>query len=174
MQLTMPSASTPSSTSSAISATPVTSVSQVSSPSEMPSATNTSSHPSRTSSGPPCCETGRPVLADPITGTTICSCQYDAHILNYQRLAASAGIPLMYGPAAAAAAAAMAAYGSSATMPNSATPNNSGSTVANQPPPPPPPGSTIPGPGENFLPLSPEQLQSGAPFFPPPVSDFYE
>lgn len=65
-------------------------------------------------SGPPhhvCCETGRPVLADPLTGQTVCSCQYDAQLLNYQRLAAS-GLPLnMYGTAAAAAAAAAAAYG---------------------------------------------------------------
>ncbi|XP_022239468.1 iroquois-class homeodomain protein IRX-6-like [Limulus polyphemus] len=56
--------------------------------------------------GQNCCESGRPVLTDPLTGQTVCSCQYDAQILNYQRLAAS-GLPLnMYGTAAAAAAAA--------------------------------------------------------------------
>ncbi|RZF42940.1 hypothetical protein LSTR_LSTR004242 [Laodelphax striatellus] len=39
--------------------------------------------------GPPtrCCDTGRP-LFDPLTGQTICSCQYD--LLGYQRLASSA------------------------------------------------------------------------------------
>nr|USC30011.1 araucan Iroquois complex [Acanthoscurria geniculata] len=59
--------------------------------------------------GQPCCESGRPVLTDPLTGQTVCSCQYDAQLLSYQRLAAS-GLPLnMYGTAAAAAAA--AAYG---------------------------------------------------------------
>ncbi|GFR31222.1 homeobox protein caupolican [Trichonephila clavata] len=62
-------------------------------------------------SGQPCCESGRPVLTDPLTGQTVCSCQYDAQLLGYQRLAAS-GLPLnVYGTAAAAAAAA-AAYGS--------------------------------------------------------------
>lgn len=67
---------------------------------------------SQESSNPPhCCESGRPVLTDPITGQTVCSCQYDAHLLNYQRLAAS-GLPLgMYGPAAAAAYGAAAASG---------------------------------------------------------------
>ncbi|XP_076334602.1 uncharacterized protein LOC143238340 [Tachypleus tridentatus] len=51
--------------------------------------------------GQNCCESGRPVLTDPLTGQTVCSCQYDAQILNYQRLAAS-GLPLnMYGTAAA-------------------------------------------------------------------------
>ncbi|XP_076357991.1 uncharacterized protein LOC143250823 [Tachypleus tridentatus] len=56
--------------------------------------------------GQNCCESGRPVLTDPLTGQTVCSCQYDAQLLNYQRLAAS-GLPLnMYGTAAAAAAAA--------------------------------------------------------------------
>ncbi|KAG8188686.1 hypothetical protein JTE90_003942 [Oedothorax gibbosus] len=64
-----------------------------------------------TGSGQPCCESGRPVLTDPLTGQTVCSCQYDAQLLGYQRLAAS-GLPLnVYGSAAAAAAAA-AAYGS--------------------------------------------------------------
>jgi len=42
-----------------------------------------------------CCETGRPIVTDPVTGQTVCSCQYD-------RLAQG----LVYGPAAAAAAAA--------------------------------------------------------------------
>ncbi|XP_054706270.1 iroquois-class homeodomain protein IRX-6-like [Uloborus diversus] len=63
--------------------------------------------------GQPCCESGRPVLTDPLTGQTVCSCQYDAQLLGYQRLAAS-GLPALnvYGTAAAAAAAAAAAYGS--------------------------------------------------------------
>ncbi|RWS24907.1 homeobox protein caupolican-like protein [Leptotrombidium deliense] len=55
-------------------------------------------------SGQPCCESGRPVLTDPISGQTVCSCQYDSQLLNYQRLAASTALPLgMYNPAAAAA-----------------------------------------------------------------------
>ncbi|KAE8748262.1 mirror [Frankliniella occidentalis] len=40
-----------------------------------------------------CCDTGRPIFTDPITGQTVCSCQYD--LLSYQRLAsAGAGLPL--------------------------------------------------------------------------------
>ncbi|KAK9499803.1 hypothetical protein O3M35_002773 [Rhynocoris fuscipes] len=27
--------------------------------------------------GSPCCEGGRPVLSDPVSGQTVCSCQYD-------------------------------------------------------------------------------------------------
>lgn len=63
------------------------------------------------SGGQPCCESGRPVLTDPLTGQTVCSCQYDAQLLGYQRLAGLPGInAAVYGTAAAAAAAA-AAYG---------------------------------------------------------------
>ncbi|KAJ9591137.1 hypothetical protein L9F63_002323, partial [Diploptera punctata] len=36
-----------------------------------------------------CCDTGRPLFTDPLTGQTVCSCQYD--FLSYQRLA-SAGV----------------------------------------------------------------------------------
>ncbi|KAJ1525106.1 hypothetical protein ONE63_009948 [Megalurothrips usitatus] len=40
-----------------------------------------------------CCDTGRPIFTDPITGQTVCSCQYE--MLSYQRLAsAGAGLPL--------------------------------------------------------------------------------
>lgn len=28
--------------------------------------------------GPNCCENGRPVMTDPVTGQTVCSCQYDS------------------------------------------------------------------------------------------------
>ncbi|XP_050440279.1 homeobox protein caupolican isoform X1 [Adelges cooleyi] len=45
-----------------------------------------------TSTGPRCCDTGRPIFTDPITGQTVCSCQYD--LLSYQRLAAS-GVPAL-------------------------------------------------------------------------------
>lgn len=60
---------------------------------------------------PRCCDTGRPIFHDPITGQTVCSCQYE--FLNYQRLAS--GVPLSmysapYSDAAAATAAGMAAY----------------------------------------------------------------
>ncbi|KAL1517011.1 hypothetical protein ABEB36_000831 [Hypothenemus hampei] len=37
-----------------------------------------------------CCDTGRPIFTDPITGQTVCSCQYE--LLGYQRLA-GAGVP---------------------------------------------------------------------------------
>ncbi|XP_053676774.1 homeobox protein araucan [Anopheles nili] len=40
-------------------------------------------------SGGRCCDTGRPIFTDPISGQTVCSCQYD--LISYQRLA-SAGI----------------------------------------------------------------------------------
>jgi homeobox protein caupolican len=59
--------------------------------------------PTPTSAKSACCESGRLLLTNPITGQKVCSCQYDAHLLNYQRIAAS-GIPLgIYNPAAAAA-----------------------------------------------------------------------
>ncbi|XP_076325196.1 Iroquois homeobox protein 5a-like [Tachypleus tridentatus] len=58
---------------------------------------------SNPTAGQPCCESGRPVLSDPLTGQTLCSCQYDAQLLSYQRLTAT-GLPLnIYGTAAAAA-----------------------------------------------------------------------
>ena len=44
----------------------------------------------------PCCETGRPIVTDPVTGQTVCSCQYD-------RLSASLQTGLGYSPALAAA-----------------------------------------------------------------------
>lgn len=36
-----------------------------------------------------CCDTGRPIFTDPITGQSVCSCQYE--LLGYQRLAG--GVP---------------------------------------------------------------------------------
>ncbi|KAL3284320.1 hypothetical protein HHI36_018484 [Cryptolaemus montrouzieri] len=42
------------------------------------------------SSAQRCCDTGRPLFTDPITGQSVCSCQYE--LLGYQRLA-SAGVP---------------------------------------------------------------------------------
>lgn len=50
-------------------------------------------------SSPPgrCCDTGRPLFTDPLTGQTVCSCQYD--LLSYQRLASAgvgpAGLPAL-------------------------------------------------------------------------------
>ncbi|CRL00333.1 CLUMA_CG013606, isoform A [Clunio marinus] len=73
---------------------------------------------SATSNGPPnsrCCDTGRPLFTDPISGQTVCSCQYDQSIINYQRLASgmavggAPGMPLsMY--SAPYSAETMAAY----------------------------------------------------------------
>lgn len=51
--------------------------------------TSTPAAPRSTSPGSRCCDTGRPIFTDPISGQTICSCQYD--LLNYQRLAAGGG-----------------------------------------------------------------------------------
>ena len=99
----MPSASVPSSTGQAIGVTPA-SVASNSPGAGAVTPVSLTGPPRAPSGATPCCESGRPVLTDPITGQTVCSCQYDAHLLNYQRLAASTGIPLgMYGPAAAAA-----------------------------------------------------------------------
>lgn len=80
----------------------------------VPPGARSSSPCSATSNGPPssrCCDTGRPLFTDPITGQTVCSCQYDQSILNYQRLASgmATGPPLsMY--SAPYSAETMAAY----------------------------------------------------------------
>ena len=58
-----------------------------------------------------CCENGRPIMTDPHTGQTICSCQYGTALLNYSRVQ---GLPEgVYGSSAAAyaAQAAQAAQG---------------------------------------------------------------
>lgn len=53
----------------------------------------TSSAP--TSGSPPaaqrCCDTGRTLFTDPISGQSVCSCQYE--MLGYQRLAGVPGLP---------------------------------------------------------------------------------
>ena len=59
----------------------------------------------------PCCDTGRPLVTDPVTGQTVCSCQYERLQAQLQNGLASAG----YGPAAAAAAARLAAVSSAVT-----------------------------------------------------------
>lgn len=57
---------------------------------------------------PRCCDTGRRIFQDPITGQTVCSCQYE--FLNYQRLA-SGPLSMYSAPYSdAATAAGMAAY----------------------------------------------------------------
>lgn len=88
---------------------PTTSVSP-SQPHPPPSQSTTGGGP--TQSGR-CCDTGRPLFNDPITGQTICSCQYEL-LGNYQRLGgmAPAALSMYSAPYAAAAAAAegMAAY----------------------------------------------------------------
>ncbi|XP_046734460.1 iroquois-class homeodomain protein IRX-6 [Diprion similis] len=67
------------------------------------------------SAGGRCCDTGRPIFTDPLTGQTVCSCQYDL-LGGYQRLGAlpTAALSMYSAPYAAAAAAAasegMAAY----------------------------------------------------------------
>ena len=76
-------------------------------------------HPPPTTGGPAptgrCCDTGRPIFTDPLTGQTVCSCQYEL-LGGYQRLGAlpTAALSMYSAPYAAAAAAAasegMAAY----------------------------------------------------------------
>lgn len=42
-----------------------------------------------------CCENGRPIMNDPVSGQTICSCQYDSARLalsSYSRLPSAAGV----------------------------------------------------------------------------------
>lgn len=44
----------------------------------------------------PCCEGGRPLVTDPLTGASVCSCQYDPTRLSlssYPRLTAYPGSP---------------------------------------------------------------------------------
>ncbi|XP_045193325.2 iroquois-class homeodomain protein IRX-6-like [Mercenaria mercenaria] len=67
-----------------------------------PAVTKMSSSGSVTSSRA-CCENGRPIITDPHTGQTICSCQYGTALLNYSRVQ---GLPEgVYGASAAAYAA---------------------------------------------------------------------
>lgn len=45
--------------------------------------------PTPAAPAPPCCDTGRPIIADPVSGQTVCSCQYDSARLalsSYPRL----------------------------------------------------------------------------------------
>lgn len=53
-----------------------------------------------TSPSTPCCDGGRPLVTDPVTGQSVCSCQYDSARLalsQYPRLGAYAPNP--YAPA---------------------------------------------------------------------------
>ncbi|XP_011690631.1 PREDICTED: iroquois-class homeodomain protein IRX-3 [Wasmannia auropunctata] len=78
-------------------------------------------HPPPTAGGPTaarCCDTGRPIFTDPLTGQTVCSCQYEL-LGGYQRLG---GLPTaalsMYSAPYAAAAAAAASEGMAAYFPS--------------------------------------------------------
>ncbi|GFR69988.1 homeobox protein araucan [Elysia marginata] len=54
-----------------------------------------------------CCENGRPVMTDPHTGQTVCSCQYSSALLtSYSRLPHSLGAPpsSLFGPGGAGGA----------------------------------------------------------------------
>ena len=56
--------------------------------------------------GTSCCSTGRPILTDPLTGQTVCSCQLTPSLMSYPRLAS---LPeSLYGSAAYTAQALMA------------------------------------------------------------------
>ncbi|GAB6032490.1 hypothetical protein CHUAL_011383 [Chamberlinius hualienensis] len=113
--------STPSSSCSTTSSTVVSTASlsvgsilnktPISSPPNIPTSIGSSN--STATSSTPCCDSGRMILTDPLTGQTVCSCQYDStsvaatqqhqaqqQLLNYQRLAAASthGLPInMYG-----------------------------------------------------------------------------
>lgn len=78
-------------------------------------------HPPPSAGGPAaarCCDTGRPIFTDPLTGQTVCSCQYEL-LGSYQRLG---GLPTaalsMYSAPYAAAAAAAASEGMAAYFPS--------------------------------------------------------
>ncbi|XP_060535602.1 homeobox protein caupolican isoform X2 [Cylas formicarius] len=81
-------------TQSAVSSGP----SQTSPPPPASGMAVTSSAPSSGSPPAPaqrCCDTGRPIFTDPLTGQSVCSCQYE--LLGYQRLAGAAvpGLPAL-------------------------------------------------------------------------------
>lgn len=69
-------------------------------------------------SGGRCCDTGRPIFTDPLTGQTVCSCQYEI-LGGYQRLGAlpTTALSMYSTPYAAAAAAAAASEGMAAYIP---------------------------------------------------------
>lgn len=74
-------------------------------------------HPPPTPTGR-CCDTGRPIFTDPLTGQTVCSCQYEL-LGGYQRLGALPTAALsMYSAPYAAAAAAAVSEGMTAYFPN--------------------------------------------------------
>lgn len=77
-------------------------------------------HPPPTTGGPTptgrCCDTGRPIFTDPLTGQTVCSCQYEI-LGGYQRLGALPAALSMYSAPYAAAAAAAASEGMAAYFP---------------------------------------------------------
>ncbi|KAK0169447.1 hypothetical protein PV328_012035 [Microctonus aethiopoides] len=82
------------------------------------------SHPTQpptASTGPPsgrCCDSGRTIFTDPVTGQSICSCQYEL-LGGYQRLGGitPAALSMYSTPYAAAAAAAVASEGMAAYFP---------------------------------------------------------
>ncbi|CAL1538189.1 unnamed protein product, partial [Lymnaea stagnalis] len=51
-----------------------------------------------------CCENGRPILTDPHTGQTVCSCQYPPGLVSYPRAALPPGLETVYSASAYAAA----------------------------------------------------------------------
>ncbi|XP_070201727.1 iroquois-class homeodomain protein irx-2-like isoform X2 [Littorina saxatilis] len=79
-------------------------------PSSVPQTTASLPPSSQMSAGSPpapptargCCENGRPVLTDPHTGQTVCSCQYSPTLLGYPRV--PPGLESVYNASAYAAA----------------------------------------------------------------------
>lgn len=45
-----------------------------------------------TAGGGPCCESGRPLVTDPVTGQSVCSCQYDTARLALSQYPRSVGV----------------------------------------------------------------------------------
>ncbi|XP_055892422.1 homeobox protein caupolican-like [Biomphalaria glabrata] len=66
-------------------------------PSQISSASPTGGHRA-------CCENGRPILTDPHTGQTVCSCQYPPGLVSYPRAALPPGLESVYSASAYAAA----------------------------------------------------------------------
>ncbi|TMW46005.1 hypothetical protein DOY81_008915 [Sarcophaga bullata] len=68
---------------------PIASASMLAAAAAAAAAAGSSSNHTAAGSGGSCCENGRPIMTDPVSGQTVCSCQYDSARLalsNYSRM----------------------------------------------------------------------------------------
>lgn len=68
---------------------PIASASMLAAAAAAAAAAGSSSNHTSAGSGGSCCENGRPIMTDPVSGQTVCSCQYDSARLalsNYSRM----------------------------------------------------------------------------------------